>query len=88
MHCSGLRIQLGPELTAQYPLVLRFQLGGELVVHGPATPAQLRPTGTIYLDGGEVNLVATQLSLDRDHPNRIVFLEEQGLDPNLDISFR
>ena len=25
------------------------------------------------LEGGEINLVATQLQLDREHPNRLVF---------------
>lgn len=68
--------------------MLRFQLGGALVINGPVSPGQLKPVGSIFLDSGEVNLLATQLSLDRDHRNRISFVDEQGLDPNLDISFR
>lgn len=36
----------------------------------------------------QVNLVATQLVLDREHPNRLVFEEGQGLDPNIDLKFR
>lgn len=37
------------------------------------------------LQGGEVNLVATQLQLDREHPNRLVFSPEAGLDPAVDV---
>ena len=36
----------------------------------------------------QVNLVATQLVLDREHPNRMVFEDGQGLDPNIDLKFR
>jgi len=37
------------------------------------------------LEGGEINLVATQLQLDREHPNRLVFSSEAGLDPAVDV---
>ncbi len=36
----------------------------------------------------QVNLVATQLVLDREHTNRLVFVDGQGLDPNMDLKFR
>lgn len=36
----------------------------------------------------QVNLVATQLVLDREHPNRIVFSPNRGLDPILDLRLR
>jgi hypothetical protein len=36
----------------------------------------------------QVNLVATQLVLDREHPNRIVFSPNRGLDPLLDLRLR
>ena len=32
----------------------------------------------------QVNLVATQLVLDREHPNRMVFSPARGLDPLVD----
>ena len=38
------------------------------------------------LDGGEINLVATQMVLDREHPNRVVFDPDAGLDPTLDLA--
>lgn len=88
VRLSDLRLRLGPELSAQFPLVLRMQLGGEIVLNGVASPTQIKPSGSIVLEGGEVNLVATQLSVDREHNNVIAFVEDQGLDPNLDICFR
>ncbi len=36
----------------------------------------------------QVNLVATQLVLDREHPNRVVFSPSRGLDPLLDLRLR
>lgn len=32
--------------------------------------------------------MATQLVLDREHTNRLVFVDGQGLDPNMDLKFR
>jgi len=37
------------------------------------------------LEGGDINLVAAHLHLDREHPNRLVFGPEAGLDPTLDV---
>jgi len=37
------------------------------------------------LEGGDINLVAAHLHLDREHPNRLVFGPEAGLDPMLDV---
>ena len=84
--CKGLRIQLGPELRAVYPFVLNFGINGEVEVSGPANATGVRPSGTIQFDSGDINLVATQLSLNREHPNCAVFVPEQGLDPTLDVS--
>ncbi len=36
----------------------------------------------------QVNLVATQLVLDREHPNRLVFSPSRGLDPLLDLRLK
>lgn len=41
--------------------------------------------GTVRLPSGDVNLVATQLALDRQHANLITFQAEQGLDPLVDL---
>ena len=42
--------------------------------------------GAGRLEGGEINLVATQLQLEREHPNRLVFTPEAGLDPTVDVA--
>lgn len=36
----------------------------------------------------QLNLVATQLVLDREHPNRLVFSPSRGLDPLLDLRLK
>lgn len=42
--------------------------------------------GTLRLPSGDVNLVATQLALDRDHANLVSFAADQsGLDPLVDL---
>ena len=47
---------------------------------------QVRVRGTLRLPSGDVNLVATQLALDRDHANLITFHPDQsGLDPAVDL---
>lgn len=50
----GLRISLGPELRAVYPVVLNMGVAGDVELSGAATPGRLRPAGTLHLDGGEV----------------------------------
>ena len=32
----GLKVQLGPDLRASYPVVMNFTIGGEVVLNGPA----------------------------------------------------
>lgn len=36
----------------------------------------------------QINLVAAQLMLDREHVNRIIFDGQEGLDPLVDLSLR
>ncbi len=51
---NGLKIHLGPELRAMFPVVLNMGISGDVELTGAADPASLRIAGTIYLDGGEV----------------------------------
>ncbi|CAL8466123.1 g5659 [Coccomyxa elongata] len=85
---KGLKIHLGPELRAMFPVVLNMSISGDIELNGAADPASLKLAGIIHLDGGEVNLVATQLVLDREHPNRLVFSPSRGLDPLLDLRLK
>ena len=81
---DGLKVQLGPDLRAVYPVVLNFGVSGEVELSGPATEA-VRPKGSIRFENGDINLVATKLSLARDQPNSVTFRPEAGLDPYLDV---
>ena len=84
--CDGLDIKLGPELRAVYPFVLNFGIAGDIEINGVVDAEELSPSGIIRFDSGDVNLVATQLSLNPEYPNRAIFVPEHGLDPTLDIS--
>jgi len=83
---KNFHIKLGPELRAIYPFVLNFGIAGEVELNGLMDQEHIVPLGVLRFDSGDVNLVATQLSLNPEYSNRAVFLPEQGLDPNLDIS--
>lgn len=87
LQLCGLELVLGPELRAVFPVVLNVGVSGNLLLSGnPAQPHGLVPSGVIRLEGGVLNLVATQFRLDRDHPNTITFSPEAGLDPMLDVA--
>eukprot|EP00210_Caulerpa_lentillifera_P007372 g7046.t1 len=85
LRLEKLKLILGSELRFQVPFMVNLLLSGEVEVNG--APHDLIPKGTINLDGGVVNLFATQLSIDReDTPGTISFTPEQGFDPDLDIT--
>jgi hypothetical protein len=86
LRFNRLRLVVGPELSAVYPFVLNFGVSGEVEVNGAADPRLIRPSGVINFERGDINLVATQVRLSREHPNRAVFVPEHGLDPTLDVS--
>ncbi|BBN05669.1 hypothetical protein MPTK1_3g15020 [Marchantia polymorpha subsp. ruderalis] len=86
IRLRGLKLVLGPELRMVYPLILNFAVSGELELNGYADPLRVKPRGTLTFENGDVNLVATQVRLNKDHPNRAKFEPEQGLDPSLDLA--
>jgi hypothetical protein len=63
VRLRGLKLQLGPELRMVYPLILNFAVSGELELNGFADPLRVKPKGTLTFENGDVNLVATQVSL-------------------------
>jgi hypothetical protein len=63
VRLKGLKLQLGPELRMVYPLILNFAVSGELELNGFADPLRVKPKGTLTFENGDVNLVATQVSL-------------------------
>lgn len=58
---QGLTIQLGPDLRTTYPVVMNFNISGQVNVTGPADPHKLQLQGTIKLDSGEVSTLALLL---------------------------
>ena len=50
---KGLKIHLGPELRAMFPVVLNMSISGDIELNGAADPASLKLAGIIHLDGGE-----------------------------------
>ncbi|KZV19901.1 hypothetical protein F511_32243 [Dorcoceras hygrometricum] len=86
VRLTDLRVALGPELRIVYPLILNFAVRGELELNGPAHPKRIRTKGTLTFENGDVNLVATQVRLKREHLNIAKFEPENGLDPTLDLA--
>ncbi|KAL1539650.1 protein TIC236, chloroplastic-like protein [Salvia divinorum] len=86
IRLSDLRIALGPELRIVYPLILNFAISGELELNGPAHPKWIKPKGALTFENGDVNLVATQVRLKREHLNVAKFEPDNGLDPALDLA--
>ncbi|RAL48542.1 hypothetical protein DM860_005966 [Cuscuta australis] len=86
IRLTDLRIGLGPELRIVYPLILNFAVSGELELNGPAHPKCIKPKGVLTFENGDVNLVATQVRLKREHLNIAKFEPDNGLDPMLDLA--
>ncbi|XP_023524011.1 uncharacterized protein LOC111788077 isoform X2 [Cucurbita pepo subsp. pepo] len=83
---SDLKLVLGPELRILYPLILNFAVSGELELNGCAHSKRIQPKGILTFDNGDVNLLATQVRLKREHRNIAAFEPENGLDPMLDLA--
>ncbi|TYI24845.1 hypothetical protein ES332_A05G012700v1 [Gossypium tomentosum] len=86
VRLSDLKLVLGPELRIVYPLILNFAVSGELELNGQAHPKWIKPKGILTFENGDVNLVATQVRLKREHLNLAKFEPEYGLDPMLDLA--
>ncbi|XP_021275631.1 uncharacterized protein LOC110410318 [Herrania umbratica] len=86
VRLNDLKLVLGPELRIVYPLILNFAVSGELELNGLAHPKWIKPKGILTFENGDVNLVATQVRLKREHLNIAKFEPEHGLDPMLDLA--
>ncbi|XP_028200538.1 uncharacterized protein LOC114384905 isoform X3 [Glycine soja] len=86
IRLNDLKLVLGPELKIVYPLILNFGVSGELELNGQAHPKWIKPRGILSFENGEVDLVATQVRLKREHLNIAKFEPECGLDPMLDLA--
>ncbi|XAR69330.1 hypothetical protein NMG60_11000870 [Bertholletia excelsa] len=86
VRLTDLKLVLGPELRIVYPLILNFAVSGELDLNGIAHPKLIKPKGILTFENGDVNLVATQVRLKREHLNVAKFEPDYGLDPMLDLA--
>lgn len=80
---NNLQLTLGDDLAIIRPPILNFQATGTLVLNG--TRNDIRPTGTISLRRGSVNLFTTQFVLARGYEHTATFSPNQALDPTLDV---
>jgi len=60
---QGLTIQLGPDLRTTYPVVMNFNISGQVDITGPADANKLQLQGTVKLDSGEVTLLGCWIVL-------------------------
>ncbi|XP_010254207.1 PREDICTED: uncharacterized protein LOC104595255 isoform X2 [Nelumbo nucifera] len=86
VRLNDLKLLLGPELRIVYPLILNFAVSGEVELNGMAHPKWIKPKGILTFENGDVNLVATQVRLKREHLNVAKFEPDLGLDPILDLA--
>ncbi|KAF5182962.1 Embryo defective, partial [Thalictrum thalictroides] len=86
LRLTDLKLHLGPELRIVYPLILNFAVSGDLELNGVAHPKWIKPKGILMFDNGDINLVATQVRLKREHLNIAKFEPDLGLDPILDLA--
>lgn len=86
LQLINLKLVLGPELRLVYPLILNFAVSGEVELNGAAHPKLIKPKGVLSFENGDVNLVATQVRLKREHLNVAKFEPDNGLDPTLDLA--
>lgn len=86
IRLSDLKLVLGPDLRIVYPLILNFAVSGELELDGVAHPKGIKPKGILTFENGDINLVATQVRLKREHLNIAKFEPDYGLDPMLDLA--
>ncbi len=80
---AGLQLNLGENLQITRSPILNFLAKGSLILNSDRQ--QIRPEGTIYLTGGQVNLFASQLRLAAGEENTAQFFPNRGLDPYLNV---
>ncbi|MGB3510865.1 MAG: translocation/assembly module TamB domain-containing protein [Microcoleaceae cyanobacterium] len=76
-------ILLADSLRIVSPGLVNFEAAGGFQVNGSLSDP--RPSGTINLESGVINLFSTDLRLDRTYENTATFLPNNGLDPILDV---
>ncbi|WP_168130321.1 translocation/assembly module TamB domain-containing protein [Synechococcus sp. PCC 7502] len=80
---NNLLVSLGKNIqVTRFPL-LNLLANGELTVNGSLR--DIRPSGRVNIERGQINTISTRLRLDRDFENYADFVPSQGLNPNLNV---
>jgi translocation and assembly module TamB len=80
---NNLKLTLDKNIQITRAPLLNFLADGSLTINGAL--GDLRPSGTIALKRGQVNLFTTQFRLARGYENTARFVPGQGLDPILNV---
>ncbi|NEQ36843.1 MAG: DUF748 domain-containing protein [Okeania sp. SIO3I5] len=80
---NDFQVILSDRLQMVSPGLANFQVGGGLRINGTVT--DIRPSGTINLEEGIINLFSTDLRLDPNYNNTAKFIPDNGLDPIVDV---
>lgn len=80
---NHLQLTLGDHLHITNHPLLNFVATGNLTINGNLSNP--RPQGMIDLKSGQVNLFTTRFNLERGYPQTVEFVENQGLDPTLNV---
>jgi translocation and assembly module TamB len=83
LEFANLRLKLDRNVQIVQAPIVNFTAQGTLTVNGNLMA--LKPTGTIFLQSGQVNLFTTQFVLARGYRHQAMFTALGGLDPNLDV---
>ncbi|MEM9567530.1 MAG: translocation/assembly module TamB domain-containing protein, partial [Cyanobacteria bacterium P01_E01_bin.34] len=81
---NQLELTLGDNVQVVRQPLFTFTTEGTLSING--TPSQLRPLGTIRIARGNINLGVANLRIDRGRENTVIFDQQGGLDPLLDVA--
>ncbi|MEM9536985.1 MAG: translocation/assembly module TamB domain-containing protein [Cyanobacteria bacterium P01_E01_bin.45] len=79
-----LELTLGDNVQVVRQPLFVFTTEGTLILNG--TLSRLRPLGTIRIARGNVNLGVANLRIDRGRDNTVVFDQQGGLDPLLNVA--
>ncbi|NES79071.1 MULTISPECIES: translocation/assembly module TamB domain-containing protein [unclassified Okeania] len=80
---NNFQVTLSDRLQMISPGLANFEVAGGLLING--TLSDIRPSGTIDLAAGSINLFTTELRLDPNYNNIATFTPINGLDPIVDV---
>ncbi|NEP43213.1 MAG: translocation/assembly module TamB, partial [Okeania sp. SIO2H7] len=80
---NNFQVTLSDRLRMISPGLANFEVAGGLLING--TLSDIRPSGTIDLAAGSINLFTTELRLDPNYNNIATFTPINGLDPIVDV---